>query len=180
MKTLVQVCLRFQWPILVYFSISISDRSVGTKAADILLSSRHLIAMSSVPGLCSICCICLEYLLQEDNNAESIQMLDKRGVKAEKNTGETNGKEVQIPGEEAEDSRRESQGKNGEQSGKREGDEGMKIDDTNCTAQLSSTVAQVPTTRSQVYLTVVAAFLSRYDSQRRRDCKPKTTVFPKR
>uniref|UniRef100_A0A8D0DF70 NLR family CARD domain containing 5 n=1 Tax=Sander lucioperca TaxID=283035 RepID=A0A8D0DF70_SANLU len=40
-----------------------ANKAVGVQAADLLLSSRHLLAMSSLPALCNICCICLEHLL---------------------------------------------------------------------------------------------------------------------
>uniref|UniRef100_A0A3B4Z605 NLR family CARD domain containing 5 n=1 Tax=Stegastes partitus TaxID=144197 RepID=A0A3B4Z605_9TELE len=39
------------------------DRALGVQAANLLLSNRHLLAMSSLPALCNICCICLEHLL---------------------------------------------------------------------------------------------------------------------
>lgn len=38
-------------------------KAVGKQAADLLLSSRHLVTMSTIPALCNICCICLDYLL---------------------------------------------------------------------------------------------------------------------
>uniref|UniRef100_A0AAQ5WWA2 NACHT domain-containing protein n=1 Tax=Amphiprion ocellaris TaxID=80972 RepID=A0AAQ5WWA2_AMPOC len=41
------------------------NRALGAQAADLLLSSRHLLAMSSLPALCNICCICLEHLLAQ-------------------------------------------------------------------------------------------------------------------
>uniref|UniRef100_A0AAX7V052 NACHT domain-containing protein n=1 Tax=Astatotilapia calliptera TaxID=8154 RepID=A0AAX7V052_ASTCA len=39
------------------------DVALREQAAQLLLSSRHLLAMSSIPALCNICCICLEHLL---------------------------------------------------------------------------------------------------------------------
>ncbi|XP_047451402.1 NLR family, CARD domain containing 5 isoform X2 [Mugil cephalus] len=47
-----------------------AHRDLGAWAADLLLSSRHLLAMSSIPALCNICCICLEHLLVEGTDAE--------------------------------------------------------------------------------------------------------------
>uniref|UniRef100_A0A3Q2VE62 NLR family CARD domain containing 5 n=1 Tax=Haplochromis burtoni TaxID=8153 RepID=A0A3Q2VE62_HAPBU len=38
-------------------------KALREQAAQLLLSSRHLLAMSSIPALCNICCICLEHLL---------------------------------------------------------------------------------------------------------------------
>uniref|UniRef100_A0AAX7W6H7 NACHT domain-containing protein n=1 Tax=Astatotilapia calliptera TaxID=8154 RepID=A0AAX7W6H7_ASTCA len=40
-----------------------ADVALREQAAQLLLSSRHLLAMSSIPALCNICCICLEHLL---------------------------------------------------------------------------------------------------------------------
>uniref|UniRef100_A0A8C2XR04 NLR family CARD domain containing 5 n=1 Tax=Cyclopterus lumpus TaxID=8103 RepID=A0A8C2XR04_CYCLU len=42
-----------------------AKRALGVQAAELLLSSRHLLAMSSLPALCNICCIYLEHLLLE-------------------------------------------------------------------------------------------------------------------
>uniref|UniRef100_A0A3B3HR08 NACHT domain-containing protein n=1 Tax=Oryzias latipes TaxID=8090 RepID=A0A3B3HR08_ORYLA len=39
------------------------------EATKLLLSSQHLLAMSSLPALCNICCICLKHLLLKDRNA---------------------------------------------------------------------------------------------------------------
>lgn len=36
------------------------------QAANLLLSNRHLLSMSSLPALCNICCICVKHLLLED------------------------------------------------------------------------------------------------------------------
>ncbi|KAM6937966.1 protein NLRC5 [Xenentodon cancila] len=133
---------------------TVKDRSIGAKAAELLLSNQHLLAMSSVPGLCSICCICLEHLLQQGKYAECIRMLDKGGRKEE------------------EHSRGESHAQKVEQSGTSEIRKDMKTTDTSDGAKLSPTLGHVPTTLSQVYLTVVAAFLSRYPHQGGRHYRP--------
>ncbi|XP_055011098.1 NLR family, CARD domain containing 5 isoform X2 [Boleophthalmus pectinirostris] len=44
-----------------YFEI----KAVGKHTMKLLFSNKHLVAMSSIPALCSISCICLEYLIQE-------------------------------------------------------------------------------------------------------------------
>ncbi|KAM9351909.1 protein NLRC5 [Symphorus nematophorus] len=48
-----------------FFRIT-ANRAVGVQAVDLLLSSQHLLAMSSLPALCNICCICVEHLLLEE------------------------------------------------------------------------------------------------------------------
>uniref|UniRef100_A0A8C8DQD0 NACHT domain-containing protein n=1 Tax=Oryzias sinensis TaxID=183150 RepID=A0A8C8DQD0_9TELE len=45
-------------------------RAIGVEATKLLLSSQHLLAMSSLPALCNICCICLKHLLLTDRNRE--------------------------------------------------------------------------------------------------------------
>lgn len=129
-----------------------ADRALGVQAADLLLSSRHLLAMSSLPALCNICCICLEHLLLEG---------------------------ARIPGERSgeEGSRGESHA-HSEQGGKREGSEDIVKEGTNGRAQLPPTLAQIPTTLTQVYLTVLGAFLSRDSNQGGRDDSPKAERFP--
>uniref|UniRef100_A0A3P9J2D9 NACHT domain-containing protein n=1 Tax=Oryzias latipes TaxID=8090 RepID=A0A3P9J2D9_ORYLA len=42
------------------------------EATKLLLSSQHLLAMSSLPALCNICCICLKHLLLKDRNATQV------------------------------------------------------------------------------------------------------------
>uniref|UniRef100_A0A7N8XIZ4 NLR family CARD domain containing 5 n=1 Tax=Mastacembelus armatus TaxID=205130 RepID=A0A7N8XIZ4_9TELE len=49
-----------------------TNRALGMQAADLLLSNRHLLAMSSLPALCNICCICLKHLLLEDKERVAI------------------------------------------------------------------------------------------------------------
>uniref|UniRef100_A0A3B4XJU3 NLR family CARD domain containing 5 n=1 Tax=Seriola lalandi dorsalis TaxID=1841481 RepID=A0A3B4XJU3_SERLL len=43
-----------------------ASKALGAQAVDLLLSSRHLLAMSCLPALCNICCICLKHLLLEN------------------------------------------------------------------------------------------------------------------
>ncbi|KAM3870256.1 protein NLRC5 [Diretmus argenteus] len=42
-----------------------TNKALVKQAVDLLLSSQHLLAMSSLPALCNICCACLEHLLLE-------------------------------------------------------------------------------------------------------------------
>uniref|UniRef100_A0A3Q3BA05 Protein NLRC5-like n=1 Tax=Kryptolebias marmoratus TaxID=37003 RepID=A0A3Q3BA05_KRYMA len=49
----------------VHSFFGVKDGSLGSEAADLLFSSRHLLAMSSFPALCNICCVFLQHLLQE-------------------------------------------------------------------------------------------------------------------
>uniref|UniRef100_A0AAQ5YC59 NACHT domain-containing protein n=1 Tax=Amphiprion ocellaris TaxID=80972 RepID=A0AAQ5YC59_AMPOC len=128
------------------------NRALGAQAADLLLSSRHLLAMSSLPALCNICCICLEHLLLEGTQI----------------SGERSGEE---------DSRGEPRA-HSEQGGKREGSEDIAKGGTNGRAQLCPTLAQIPTTLTQVYLTVLGAFLGRGSNQGGRDFRPRDERFP--
>uniref|UniRef100_A0A3P8UAH2 NACHT domain-containing protein n=1 Tax=Amphiprion percula TaxID=161767 RepID=A0A3P8UAH2_AMPPE len=130
----------------------VKDRALGAQAADLLLSSRHLLAMSSLPALCNICCICLEHLLLEGTQS----------------SGERSGEE---------DSRGEPRA-HSEQGGKREGSEDIAKGGTNGRAQLCPTLAQIPTTLTQVYLTVLGAFLGRGSNQGGRDFRPRDERFP--
>uniref|UniRef100_A0A3Q1BX87 NACHT domain-containing protein n=1 Tax=Amphiprion ocellaris TaxID=80972 RepID=A0A3Q1BX87_AMPOC len=130
----------------------VKDRALGAQAADLLLSSRHLLAMSSLPALCNICCICLEHLLLEGTQI----------------SGERSGEE---------DSRGEPRA-HSEQGGKREGSEDIAKGGTNGRAQLCPTLAQIPTTLTQVYLTVLGAFLGRGSNQGGRDFRPRDERFP--
>ncbi|XP_029289631.1 protein NLRC5 isoform X2 [Cottoperca gobio] len=137
-----------------------ANRALWAQAADLLLSSRHLLAMSSLPALCNICCICLEHLLLEGRDPGSTQTLEKRESETRRKARGKEEKEVQISGggRGEEGSRGESCVQRGDQSG---GSEGIMMDGTNGRAQLPPTEAQIPPTLTQVYLTVLCAFLSR-------------------
>ncbi|XP_041853531.1 NLR family, CARD domain containing 5 isoform X3 [Melanotaenia boesemani] len=141
------------------------DRSLGMQATDLLLSSRHLLVMSSLPALCNICCICLEHLLLEGSDAQHTQLLEEEGSKAVK----IKLHQEKGGGRGGDRSRRESHPQRGEQSGKREGNKDILM--------FSPTSAGVPTTLTQVYLSVISAFLSRYPNQGERYERPKTSTF---
>ncbi|XP_035498016.2 NLR family, CARD domain containing 5 isoform X5 [Scophthalmus maximus] len=122
-----------------------ANRAFGGQAADLLLSSQHLLAMSCLPALCNICCICLKHLLLEEKEG---------GAKVQDRGGETRGKDaekkpegVQIAGE-----RKESgedlitDGTNGRTQ--------VQIPSTLTPVQIPSTLTQVqtPSTLSQVQI----------------------------
>uniref|UniRef100_A0AAX7V497 NACHT domain-containing protein n=1 Tax=Astatotilapia calliptera TaxID=8154 RepID=A0AAX7V497_ASTCA len=112
-----------------------ADVALREQAAQLLLSSRHLLAMSSIPALCNICCICLEHLLLQSQMSREAR------------------------GEEG--NRRGNPAQRKQEDGKRKGSKDVIMDGTNGRPQLTPTSLQVPATLTQVYLTVLASFLSR-------------------
>uniref|UniRef100_A0A8P4KCM9 NACHT domain-containing protein n=1 Tax=Dicentrarchus labrax TaxID=13489 RepID=A0A8P4KCM9_DICLA len=52
--------------------------SLGVQAADLLLITRHFLAMSSLPALCNICCICLEHLLGGRDTGEKVREKEEK------------------------------------------------------------------------------------------------------
>uniref|UniRef100_A0A8D0AQZ9 NLR family CARD domain containing 5 n=1 Tax=Sander lucioperca TaxID=283035 RepID=A0A8D0AQZ9_SANLU len=133
-----------------------ANKAVGVQAADLLLSSRHLLAMSSLPALCNICCICLEHLLLKGGNPRGTQIPEETGSERRRKAREKEEKGVQIAG------------------GGR-GEEDIMMDGTNGRGQMPSTQAQIPSTLTQVYLTILGAFLSRDPNTRGGNDEPKTT-----
>ncbi|KAM9854726.1 protein NLRC5 [Aulostomus maculatus] len=136
------------------------NRALGMQAANLLLSSPHLVAMSTLPALCNICCICVEYLLQEgkeetlrfgvgeeDEGSETKTCETEKGLKEGVSLGG-------IGGEESED---------------------KMMDWTN---DKPLTQPQIPATRTQIYLAVLCAFLSRDHDKERRNVEAKTARLP--
>ncbi|KAG7522787.1 NLRC5 isoform X2 [Solea senegalensis] len=121
-----------------------ANKGLGQKAADLLLSNQHLLAMSYLPALCNICCICLKHLLQEDNE----QSREERGRETRRKTPEKGPKAGGGGG-----------GGVPAAGGRRRGKNEEDMDWTNSRAQPSHT--QIPSTLTQVYFTVLDAFLSR-------------------
>uniref|UniRef100_A0A3Q3EIE5 NLR family CARD domain containing 5 n=1 Tax=Labrus bergylta TaxID=56723 RepID=A0A3Q3EIE5_9LABR len=111
-------------------------KGLAAQAADLLLSNQHLIAMSSVPAHCNICCICLEHLLLEERVPGETQMPEESGSET------WTAKEMQ------------------DHKGRRKSVDN-RMDGINGRAQLPLTQAQMPSTLTQVYLTVFSAFLRR-------------------
>ncbi|XP_039989216.1 NLR family, CARD domain containing 5 isoform X2 [Xiphias gladius] len=141
-----------------------ANRALGMQAVDLLFSSRHLLAMSYLPALCNICCICLKHLLLEDEEGGTeVQSREQdRGSDTRRKATENGLKGVQIAGE------------------RRGGSEHIMMDGTIGRAQSSPTLAQIPSTLTQVYLTVLGAFLSRDPEKRGKSDKAKTTKPPQR
>ncbi|XP_053174993.1 NLR family, CARD domain containing 5 [Scomber japonicus] len=141
-----------------------TSRALGVQAKDLLLSNRHLLAMSSLPALCNICCICLQYLLlegkEEQTRATSGDRGGARGSEERKDVMEKEVKQVQIRG------------------GTRGGREDVMMDGTNGRPNLPPTLPQIPCTLTQVYLTVLGAYLSHDREKGGRNVKPKTASFP--
>ncbi|KAF3689150.1 Protein NLRC5 [Channa argus] len=130
-----------------FFGVTDSaNRAFGVQASELLLSSQHLLAMSSLPALCNICCICLKHLLlkreEKETRVQSGVKEEERGKYIKRKATEKELKRPQIAGE-----RRGW----GEESG---------MDGTNGRAQLPSTAPKIPSTLTQVYLTVLSVFLS--------------------
>ncbi|KAK7152039.1 hypothetical protein R3I94_008393 [Phoxinus phoxinus] len=44
------------------------------KAVNLLMDSRHLLSMSHVPGLCHICCVCVDHLFSSDGSHADLQL----------------------------------------------------------------------------------------------------------
>ncbi|XP_059191090.1 NLR family, CARD domain containing 5 [Centropristis striata] len=133
-----------------------ANRALGMEATDLLLSSQHLLAMSSIPALCNICCICLKHLLLEGRDPGKTQIPEERGSETRRKARE---KRVNIPGG----------------GGRREGED-ILMDGTNGGALL--TQAEIPSTLSQVYLTVLGAFLSCDPNTSGSNDEPETTTLP--
>ncbi|XP_044049750.1 NLR family, CARD domain containing 5 isoform X2 [Siniperca chuatsi] len=153
-----------------------ANRALGVQAADLLLSTRHLLAMSSLPALCNICCICLEHLLLEGRDAGRTQTPEERGSEERKKED----KGVQMPGggRGEEGSRGRSHAQRGDQGVRRRGSEDIMMDVTNGRAQVPPTQVQIPSTLTQVYLTGLSAFLSRDPDKRGRNDTPETASLP--
>uniref|UniRef100_A0A3P9BX02 NLR family CARD domain containing 5 n=1 Tax=Maylandia zebra TaxID=106582 RepID=A0A3P9BX02_9CICH len=155
------------------------DVALREQAAQLLLSSRHLLAMSSIPALCNICCICLEHLLLQcrDKDTGGAPMPDEKGSKARTDAQEAEGAQMSREARGEEGNRRGNPAQRKQEDGKRKGSKDVIMDGTNGRPQLTPTSLQVPATLTQVYLTVLASFLSRAPNHGG-DGKPKTKRFP--
>nr|QDH76355.1 NOD-like receptor family CARD domain containing 5 [Channa punctata] len=122
-----------------------ASRASGVQAAELLLSSQHLLAMSSLPALCNICCICLKHLLlksKEEGTQVHSGNKDQETVRPmrEKAT-EDKLKRAQVAGE------------------RRAWGEELSVDGTKDRAKLPPATAKLPSTITQVYLSVLNVFL---------------------
>ncbi|RVE72081.1 hypothetical protein OJAV_G00058330 [Oryzias javanicus] len=154
----------------VHRFFGVEDRTSGVEAAKLLLSNRHLLAMSSVPALCNICCICLKHLLLKDRDANCRSTEDEQRSKATKNTLPTKEMDMHVFERDKGKDRRESETQNTQHSGEREE---KRTKTANGRENFSAASAQVLSTLTQVYLTAVAAFLSRHPDQGGGDNRPK-------
>lgn len=127
-----------------------ANKDLGTQAVDLLLSSRHLHAMSCLPALCNICCICLKHLLLESEEEKTkVQIREAEGCETQRQPTEN------------------------EPKGRRDGSEDITTDRINDRAL-------IPPTLTQVYLTFLDAFLSHEPPDRGRSDKTKNTPSAQR
>ncbi|XP_032380022.1 protein NLRC5 isoform X2 [Etheostoma spectabile] len=147
-----------------------ATKAIGVQATDLLLSSRHLLAMSSLPALCNICCICLEHLLLKGEDQRGTQIPEETGSGRRRKAREKQEKGVQIAegGRGEEGSIGESYAQSRDQGGGRTWGEDTMMDGTNGRGQ-------IPSTLTQVYLTILGAFLNRDPNTRGCPDEPKTT-----
>ncbi|KAM9481227.1 protein NLRC5 isoform 2-T2 [Clarias gariepinus] len=47
---------------------------IKERAVSLLMNSHHLLSMSHVPGLCHVCCVCLDHFLSRDMSQQPIQL----------------------------------------------------------------------------------------------------------
>ncbi|XP_029951854.1 protein NLRC5 isoform X1 [Salarias fasciatus] len=125
------------------------DKALGEKAADLLFSSRHLLSMSSLPALCNICCICLDYLLL----GERRQAVRSSRI-GETEKGADGG--AQIPPDHKVTTEKDAH---------TERSTDILGNGTNGGDELFQTTSEVPNTLTQIYLTLLSAFLARCSSQ---------------
>ncbi|XP_034033003.1 protein NLRC5 isoform X2 [Thalassophryne amazonica] len=135
-----------------------ADKGVGTQAADLLFSNRHLLAMSTIPALCHICCICMEHLLMDGRQEASTTQSGDRGRNPKKNI-----QNLHSAGGDAES----CDEKGGEGTEDNTSAENLRGEEAS-----PHGLPQIPTTLTQVYFTLLEVFL-------RRDT-PKITTPPER
>ncbi|XP_075998191.1 protein NLRC5 isoform X2 [Genypterus blacodes] len=144
-----------------------ANQGLGKRAVDLLFSSQHLLAMSSLPALCNICCMCLEHLLMEEKQERTRQerTVEEDQRRTEQRRNKLKGK-VDRGVQAAEDR------KGGSHKQQEEGER----EEIPHSAQFSS--LQMPSTVTQAYLTLLGAFLSCDLNHAGRDHEPKTTTLP--
>ncbi|XP_034734030.1 protein NLRC5 isoform X2 [Etheostoma cragini] len=146
-----------------------ANRAIGVQAADLLLTSRHLLAMSSLPALCNICCICLENLLLKGEDQRRTQTPDETGSERRRKEKEKEEKVVHAEGGRREEgSIGGSYAQSRDQRGVKTRGEDTMMDDTNGRGQ-------IPSTLTQVYLTILGAFLNRDPNTKGGTDEAKTT-----
>ncbi|XP_043980812.1 NLR family, CARD domain containing 5 [Gambusia affinis] len=133
---------------------SAKDGDLAADAAEILFSSRHLLAMSSLPALCNICCVFLQHLLHR--HAGKIKMPGEKGVEVKKKRLDIEKKDAQTPDGMSDSESCSQKAQHGENS------EETLMDGAKSRSTFTFTSAQIPATQTQIYLAAVAAFLSRH------------------
>ncbi|XP_014823878.1 PREDICTED: protein NLRC5-like [Poecilia mexicana] len=130
------------------------DGNHAANAAEILFSSRHLLAMSSLPALCNICCVFLQHSLHR--HAEKTKVPGEKAVGVKKKPLEIERKDAQTPDGMGDNESRSQKGQHGKNS------EETLMDGAKSRSMFSFTSAQIPSTQTQIYLAAVAAFLNRH------------------
>lgn len=133
------------------------------QAVDLLLSTRHLLAMSALPALCNICCICLEHLLLHVKDTEMVQMSEEMESHTRTTKGNDRVEQLQKEG-----------GEKQEHGEGRRGESEVTMDGRSRHLPIHS---QVPSTLTQVYLTVLGAFLRRESTGSKRQDIPKAMTL---
>lgn len=126
-----------------------AKREFGMQAADLLLSTRHLLSMSALPALCNICCICLKHLLRHVKNSAVGKM--SAGTESKTETNEGKDRIEQMPREDGQL----------EYERRRLKLEASAMDGRSEHVPL---LDQIPSTLTQVCLTVLGSFL-RHDAK---------------
>uniref|UniRef100_A0A3B3VHE9 Protein NLRC5-like n=1 Tax=Poecilia latipinna TaxID=48699 RepID=A0A3B3VHE9_9TELE len=130
------------------------DGNLAANAAEILFSSRHLLAMSSLPALCNICCVFLQHSLHR--HAEKTKVPGEKAVGVKKKPLEIERKDAQTPDGMGGNESRSQKAQHGENS------EETLMDGAKSRSMFSFTSAQIPSTQTQIYLAAVVAFLNRH------------------
>ncbi|KAI3371647.1 hypothetical protein L3Q82_024208, partial [Scortum barcoo] len=156
-----------------------ANRALGVQAEDLLLSTRHLLAMSTLPALCNICCICLEYLLLDERDEGRMQIPPEGESETRKEVNDKGAALIPGGGRGEEGSRGGDHAQRSNQGGRR-GNEDVMMEATNRRAQLPPAQVHIPSTLTQVYLTALAAFLSCGPDERGGNDEPQPLRPPQR
>lgn len=151
--------------------------TLGLQAADLVLSTRHLLAMSALPALCNVCCICLEHLLLQRRDAERKLMPEETGSKTKRRAIERDEKVIPTRDRKQKESTKGSNLPLKPGIGERRESEDLV---TKGAVQLPPIHAEIPSTLTQVYLAVVFAFLHRDPNKNGRTEPPNTMTLQQR
>ncbi|XP_056138424.1 NLR family, CARD domain containing 5 [Lampris incognitus] len=150
-----------------------TNEDLMEQAVNLLFSSRHLLTMSSLPGLCNICCVCVDHALMGERGGGRTQASEGEEQKRRRRESEQGGrKEAKVEGEEqAEQSGEgaEGIGEGSQDRGAAGGGESEDItragaveprDGVEVLHRASFSLPQLPPTLTQLYLTALVASLS--------------------